>query len=406
MQDADSKARSDIPSGSRGKLKRRILVLGTSMTGGDWPPVRCVARGLRGRGHDLRCFADPAISSAGNMLDIPVVTPAPGHDMAAYARRYGADRGADESMLDYLRRNPFLTGWSNEVLPEVRELAERFQPDLIVSQLFCMELASRLSGQVRRRWCLVNPGVYFGPGARDVNLDYVGLDRTYFFPLFASLVETASLVLHGTDPVLDPPPAALPRHHRYVGPLLDDTSAPCPAYLEPAGPPWVLVTLSTYPQQGETALARSALHVLSRHPVRVLLTIAEGHSREEIGPIPGNARVELFVPHSEALRRACLSVSHAGHGIVARSLYHGVPMVLVPWTSDQPGVAYRAGRVGAAEVVAREDFTDERLASAITRVLANLSYAQSAAGFARRLQSQDPAGAACDLIEQSLGRQG
>jgi UDP:flavonoid glycosyltransferase YjiC (YdhE family) len=112
--------------------------------------------------------------------------------------------------------------------------------------------------------------------------------------------------------------------------------------------------------------------------------------------------VELFVPHSEVLRRACLSVSHAGHGIVARSLYHGVPMVLVPWVGDQPAVAYRAAKVGAAEVVAREDFTDERLAEAVTKVLANQSYGQSAAGFARRLQSQNPVGAACDLIEQTL----
>jgi UDP:flavonoid glycosyltransferase YjiC (YdhE family) len=383
-------------------LKRRILVLGTSMTGGDWPPARCIARGLSKRGHEVLCFADSAISATSDIMGIPVVAASAGNDMAGYAERYGSDRGADESMLDYLKRNPFLTGWSDVVFPEVRELAEQFQPDLIVSQLFCMELASRLSSQLRRPWCLVNPGVYFGPGARDVDLDYVGLDRTYFFLLFASLIETAALVLHGTDPVFDPPPPALPQNHRYVGPLLDDTSAPCPAYLEQAGPPWVLVTLSTYPQHGEEALARSALHALSGHPVRVLLTIAEGHSRDELGPIPGNARVELFVPHSEVLRRACLSVSHAGHGIVARSLYHGVPMVLVPWTSDQPGVAYRAGKAGAAEVVAREDFTDERLAEAVTKVLANPSYGQSAAGFARRLQSQNPVGAACDLIEHSF----
>jgi zeaxanthin glucosyltransferase len=241
-----------------------------------------------------------------------------------------------------------------------------------------------------------------GIDARDVDLSYAGFFTRYFFRLFASLVETASLVLHGTDPVFNPPPADVPPHHRYVGPLLDVTSAPCPAYLEQTGPPWVLVTLSSYPQTGETALARSALHALSGHPVRVLLTISDGHSRDELGPIPENARVESFVPHSEVLRRACLSVSHAGHGIVTRSLYHGVPMVLVPWDRDQPGVAYRAAKVGAAEVVAREDFTDERLAEAVTKVLANQSYGQSAAGFARRLQSQNPVGAACDLIEQSF----
>ncbi len=41
------------------------------------------------------------------------------------------------------------------------------------------------------------------------------------------------------------------------------------------------------------------------------------------------------MPHSAVLKRSCLLVSHAGHGIVAKSLYYGVPMVLVPW----PGIS-------------------------------------------------------------------
>ena len=37
------------------------------------------------------------------------------------------------------------------------------------------------------------------------------------------------------------------------------------------------------------------------------------------------------MPHSAVLKRSGLLVSHAGHGIVAKALYFGVPMVLVPW---------------------------------------------------------------------------
>ncbi len=381
------------------KTKKRILVLGTSPTGGDWPPVACVAQGLRERGYELRCFADSAIRSTMQHLDIPVAVPPPERELGAYVAHWFAGR-SEQEVATLLERNSFLTAWSKENLPGVCELAEQFQPDLILSQLFCIELAVMLSSETRLPWCFVNPGVYFGPGTRDLALDAVGLTH-FFFRVFQPLVESAALVLHGTDPVFDPPPADLPPHHHYVGPLLWEPFAECPPYLAEPGEPWVLVTLSSALQEGETALARAALRALSERPVRVLLT-APAHPLDDLGPIPANARLESFVPHSQVLQRACLSISHAGHGIVSKSLYYGVPMVLVPWDRDQPGVAFRAARVGTAEVVPREALTEKRLAEAIAKVLETPSYRHEAVRFAERLQAQDTIGTACDLIEEHL----
>jgi UDP:flavonoid glycosyltransferase YjiC (YdhE family) len=381
--------------------QKRILVLGTSLTGGDWPPVVCVAQGLRERGQALRYFADATIQSTVQHLDIPVVVPAPDRELAAYLAPWLASASEREVPRELADRDSPLTAWSRDNLPVVHELADQFQPDLLLSQLFCVELAVMLANATHLPWCFVNPGVYFGPGARDPEWDYAGLGR-FFVRIFQALIESAALVLHGTDPVFDPPPANLPLHHHYVGPLLWEPTAACPAYLTEPGEPWVLVTVSSAPQEGEMALARSALRALSGYPVRVLLTVSEAHPRDELGPIPANARVESFVPHSQVLQRACLSVSHAGHGIVSRSLYYGVPMVLVPWDRDQPGIAFRAAQVGTAEVVTRATLTDERLAAAIGKVLATPSYRQEAARFAERLQSQDAVGTACTLIEGFL----
>jgi UDP-N-acetylglucosamine:LPS N-acetylglucosamine transferase len=57
------------------------------------------------------------------------------------------------------------------------------------------------------------------------------------------------------------------------------------------------------------------------------------------------------VPHAEVLKRACLLVSHAGHGVVLKAVYYGVPMVLEPWVRDQPSVAACAEALGVAEVI-------------------------------------------------------
>src|SRR5262245_35557244 len=41
---------------------KRILVLGTSVGGGDWPPLAAVTVGLHQAGHAVQCFGDPAIA--------------------------------------------------------------------------------------------------------------------------------------------------------------------------------------------------------------------------------------------------------------------------------------------------------------------------------------------------------
>jgi hypothetical protein len=336
-------------------------------------------------------------------VNIPIMVPPPELELGAYIAPWFVGR-SEQGVLELLERDSFLTAWSKEILPQVSQLAEEFQPHLILSQLFCIELAVMLSNDTHLPWCFVNPGVYFGPGARALELDTVAFTR-FFFRVFQPLIKSAALVLHGTDPIFDPPPTDLPSHHHYVGPLFWEPSAECPAYLTEPGDPWVLVTLSSSPQEGETALARAALRALSKRPVRVLLT-APAHPRDQLEPLPTNARLESFVPHSQVLPRACLSISHAGHGIVSKSLYYGVPMVLVPWDRDQPGVAFRAANVGTAEVVPREALAEERLAAAIEKVLETPRYRQEAARFAERLQAQDAIGTACDLIEEYLASTG
>ena len=101
-------------------------------------------------------------------------------------------------------------------------------------------------------------------------------------------------------------------------------------------------------------------------------------------------------------KRACLLVSHAGHGVVLKALYHGVPMVLVPWGRDQPGVAARAEALGVAKVIPREALSAGRLAEAVAAVLSTPQYQSEGQRHAARLQSQHPVDVACQAIEALL----
>jgi MGT family glycosyltransferase len=130
-----------------------------------------------------------------------------------------------------------------------------------------------------------------------------------------------------------------------------------------------------------------------------VVTLGPGHDPAELASVPANARIEQTVSHAAVLEHAALLVSHAGHGSVMKALWHGRPMVLVPWGRDQPGVAARAAAIGVAEVVPRDAASPAALTAAIDAVLENAAMRSNAERHSRRLRATDPPRAAAELLE-------
>jgi UDP:flavonoid glycosyltransferase YjiC (YdhE family) len=385
--------------------RHSIVALVSARAGGDKPPVLALAAALRDRGHEVHLLCDGDVAAAVGPTGLPVIILPRELEQDAFYHPlhvfWMAQRG---ETIEAATPDPLIP-WAQACFPPALAAVEPLRPKLLLSTLFCMTLADRLASELRVPWVFMNPSFYFGEDARHPwEADFPGLAAGMFRHWFLPLARQATMVLHATDPVFDPPPASLPANHHYIGPLdLEPRQVGTEtAFLTEAGAPWVLVTLSTVPQAGELALARAALDALASRPVRVLLTLAPGHAREELDPVPANARVEGFVPHGPVMDRACLLVGHAGHGMVMKALQHGVPMVLVPWGRDQPGVAARAGAMGAAEVIHRSECTAARVAQAVARVLDEPRYAEAARRASERLRADDPIGRACGFVEALL----
>jgi len=262
-----------------------------------------------------------------------------------------------------------------------------------------MGLADQLALDLGVPWCFINPSFYFGEdSARPWDADFLGVSIGTFRYWFQPMMRRATLVLHATHSAFDVAPARLPAHHHYVGPLLWEPSMVAPEFLRSPGPPWVLVSVSTLPQVGEVAIAQAAVQALRHEGVRVLVTVAPDHVAE-IGEVPDNVCLSGYVPHSAVLSESRLVISHAGHGIVMKALYHGVPMVLVPWGRDQPGVAARAEALGVAAVVRRDACNEASLAQALRQVLDNAHFTQRVRAISKRLRAEDPIAEACTEIE-------
>ncbi len=378
---------------------KKILVLATAGAGGDLQPLMAVALGLRERGHTLVFFGDAAVAAAGQGLGIDTVVSAPELDLgprliATIKESQGLKPAEQGKRLEQL-----MTVWSDDLAPAVQRLIREHKPDLLLTSLFGVGVAHWVSPGTSLPWCVINSTFYVGPNPpRALESDFsaraVPLIR-YFVPLLAQ----ARLVLHATHPIFDYNHTDLPPAHHYVGPLIWEAPAPVPAYLDEPGNPWVLVTLSSQ-QQDDIPIAHMALDALAHQPVRVVLTIGNGHQPAELEYIPDNARVEQYLPHSQVLERSRLLLSHAGHGSVMKALWYGVPMLLVPWGRDQPGVAARAEHLGVAKVIARDQLTDTRLAETIKVVLHDGHIREAASHVARHLRTQDQVATACQLLEQ------
>ena len=112
--------------------------------------------------------------------------------------------------------------------------------------------------------------------------------------------------------------------------------------------PVVYVSFGSFLSVRGDVLARVA-EALQGLDVRV--AIATGSTNpEELGPVPASWFVRGFLPQVTLLRRAALAVSHGGNNTVTEALTCGVPLLLLPFSTDQfaGAAAVEAAGFGAA----------------------------------------------------------
>jgi MGT family glycosyltransferase len=202
-------------------------------------------------------------------------------------------------------------------------------------------------------------------------------------PRLARLNEawTGYSTLVTTIPALDPAAETADDSVHYLGPVFE--ALPDDAWESPWQPdddrPLVLVSFSTTGLWDQSGRIRNTLEGLAGESVRVLVSASQSM---DLGPIPDNAAIRPFVPHQRVLHGAALTVTHAGHGTVAASLAHGVPIVALPnQAADQPFLAARVELLGAGLALDGES-GPTAIRTAIRDVVAHPSYAAAAAKLA------------------------
>jgi UDP:flavonoid glycosyltransferase YjiC (YdhE family) len=180
--------------------------------------------------------------------------------------------------------------------------------------------------------------------------------------------------LIATLPALEVPRPDWPEEAVVVGPLHFE---PTDAVLEipPGDGPVILVAPSTAVTgaRGMTEVALEALRPGRELPRGARVVVSRlGGSDVDVPPwaVVGLGRQD------ELLKHADLVICGGGHGMVAKALLAGVPMVVVPGGGDQWEIANRLVRQGSAQLV--RPLEPAALTSAVTEVLSAPHYAEAA----------------------------
>ena len=223
-------------------------------------------------------------------------------------------------------------------------------------------------------------------------------------PIFdAKHSEHLALALYSS--VMGAPQPDWPRSAKVTGFAFYDGSGN-EGRLEPAlaaflhsGPPPLVFTLGSaavmhagdfYEQSAEAA------ELLGR---RAVLLVGSDDRNLPKRKLPGTICVARYAPYSQLFPRASVLIHQGGIGTTAQALRAGRPMLVMPYSHDQPDNARRVRRLGVAEVLARKNYKAKPAAERISRLLSDPAYQTRASAVAAKVQSENGTVAACDALE-------
>ena len=133
--------------------------------------------------------------------------------------------------------------------------------------------------------------------------------------------------------------------------------------------------------------------------VRAVLLIGTDPRNKPKQNLPDTICVAEYAPYSELFSRARLVVHQGGVGTTAQCLRAGKPMLIMPYSHDQPDNARRMKRLGVAKVIQKSSYTPKKVTRKLGKLLDDPKIAAKALAVADQLHGEDGVKMACDALE-------
>jgi MGT family glycosyltransferase len=199
------------------------------------------------------------------------------------------------------------------------------------------------------------------------------------------------------------PRRELPTWFHFTGPLTQvEARKPVPFDWEKLDDkPIIYASLGTIQNQ-DLASFKVIAEACDHIDAQLVISLGGGCDADELSDLSSKAIVVNMAPQLELLKRAQLTITHAGLNTVLESLGQGVPMVCLPITNDQPGVAARVSWTGTGVSVPLRSMTTKTLSQAIDRVWRDQRFRIQARKLQRDIGVAGGASYAATLVERAI----
>jgi len=167
-----------------------------------------------------------------------------------------------------------------------------------------------------------------------------------------------------------------------------------------AGEPPVVFTLGSAAVLAAGKFYEHSARAAMRLGVRAVLLIGTDPRNRLQTALPDSICVAEYAPYSALFSRAVLVVHQGGVGTTAQCLRAGKPMLIMPYSHDQPDNARRMRRLKVAKSIAKKRYTPARVARRLKAMLAKPILWQRSALVAEQLRHEDGVKTACDALER------
>ena len=196
-----------------------------------------------------------------------------------------------------------------------------------------------------------------------------------------------------TSPEFQPCSETFSEKYVFVGPSI----RPVENMIEKKADKLIYISMGTVINDS-TEFYKKCIEALANTKYQVIMSVGNLINIEDLGAVPDNITISRFVDQIAVLSQADVFLTHCGMNSVNESLYYKVPLVMLPQTSEQDGVATRVEQLGAG--VRLKHINAKAIRETIESVLNTKSYYEQASKISQSFHKCTGAKGAADKIEQ------
>jgi len=187
-------------------------------------------------------------------------------------------------------------------------------------------------------------------------------------PSRSAFEEHGEIVLYNYPAELADPSRVLPPHVHLGSAVREEAADPeVEAWLASSTEPFVYVSFGSFLSVRGDVLGRVA-EALRRRGLRAAVAFGSADP-VDLGELPSGWLVREFLPQVTLLRSAAAAVTHGGNNSVTEAIAFGVPLLVLPFSTDQFAGAAALERAGFAVALAPNEATVDQLAVALDTVV-------------------------------------